>query len=168
MCQQQSYHQLFLQIIEQKVWSQGRTQDICKGGSIKLKAGGLGGTAPQMLKGICFFHSLILTIISFFTYSISPASLLGDLLLLCPEGLEAVLLWLQKDPVSLLAQVEQSRAWGNEKHSIDRGWTRLCTHWKLFEMSCYTMHCNFFNTILADMKKLWLCRKSGEQTHTAK
>ena len=63
-----------------------------------------------MLKGILFFHSLILTIISFFTYSISPASLLGDLLLLCPEGLEAVLLRLQKDPVSLLAQVEQSQA----------------------------------------------------------
>ena len=59
-----------------------------------------------MLKGILFLHSLILTIIS---YSISPASLLGDLLLLCPKALEAVLLRLQKDPVSLLAQVEQSR-----------------------------------------------------------
>ena len=68
-----------------------------QGGSIKLKA------------GILFFHSLILTIISFFNYSISPASLLGDLLLLCPEELKAVLLRLQKDPVSLLAQVEQSR-----------------------------------------------------------
>ena len=67
-------------------------QDICKGGSIKVKAGGLGGTTPQMLKDILFFHSLILTIISFFTYSISPVSLLGDLLLLCPEELEAVLL----------------------------------------------------------------------------
>ena len=78
-------------------------QDICKGGSIKLKVGGLGGAAPQMLKGILFFHSLILTIISFFTYSISSASLFGDLLLLCPEELEAVLLRLQKDPVSLLA-----------------------------------------------------------------
>ena len=76
---------------------QGCTQDICKGGSIKLKA------------GILFFHGLILTIISFFTYSISSASLLGDLHLLCPEELEAVLLRLQKDPVSLLAQVEQSR-----------------------------------------------------------
>ena len=39
---------------------QGRMQDICKGGSIKLKAG---GSAPpmQMLKGILFFHSLIFT-----------------------------------------------------------------------------------------------------------
>ena len=35
-----------------KVTGQGRTQDICKGGSIKHKAGGLGGAAPQMLKGI--------------------------------------------------------------------------------------------------------------------
>ena len=64
-----------------------------------------------MLKGILIFHSLILTIISFFTYfTISPAFLFSDLLLLCPKELEVVLLRLQKDPVSLLAQVEQSRA----------------------------------------------------------
>ena len=44
-----------------------------------------------MLKGILVFHSLILTIISFFTF-FSSASLLGDLLLLCPKELEAVLL----------------------------------------------------------------------------
>ena len=38
--------------------------------------------------------------------STNPASLLGDLLFLGPEELKAVLLRLQEDPVSLLAQAD--------------------------------------------------------------